>query len=609
MARVAVVVMPGMAEDGPALGPHLLQGALRERGHACDVLYLNLPFARSLGLPFYRALDRLSSLLPLEWCFAPSLFPQGLPPAEEYAARVLRRPELDLDRLLAARRAASDFILHAVTSVPWQTYDVVGFSSSFQQNTASLALAARLKEAHPGLPIALGGANAEEEMGRTIARLFPRVDAVFSGEADRTFPAWIDALAASDAGRMPKVPDPEPVTDMDGLPIPDFADYYDALARSRLDLAPSSTHLRLELSRGCWWGERAHCTFCGLNGATMSWRRKSTDRFLAELDTMKRWPTRSVLLTDNILDARAAEEFLPRLAEAKTGFRFFAEIKAPLPAATATLLAEAGVRRIQPGLESLATPSLGRMRKGTRAVENVAVLIHALRTGIAATWNLLVGFPRETAEDLDTMTALIPLLHHLPPPLGLYPVEIHRFAPLHADRERLGVGPIRPAPAYEHAYALSAEEREGLAYVFERTTDDWPDAYVAAAARLADAVDAWRLRACSGHSQLFYLDDGRTLHGLDTRACARERRWTADGGQRALLLSCQEPRRLPVDSHALAALKARRLMIELDGHALALPIASDVTIEGGETDNALAIAEQLHAGRLKQLVAEAGGGA
>ena len=27
----------------------------------------------------------------------------------------------------------------------------------------------------------------------------------------------------------------------------------------------------VETSRGCWWGERMHCTFCGLNGATMAY--------------------------------------------------------------------------------------------------------------------------------------------------------------------------------------------------------------------------------------------------------------------------------------------------------------------------------------------------
>ena len=35
-----------------------------------------------------------------------------------------------------------------------------------------------------------------------------------------------------------------------------------------------------ETARGCWWGERQHCTFCGLNGATMAFRSKTPERVL-----------------------------------------------------------------------------------------------------------------------------------------------------------------------------------------------------------------------------------------------------------------------------------------------------------------------------------------
>lgn len=319
---------------------------------------------------------------------------------------------------------------------------------------------------------------------------------------------------------------------------------------------------------------------------------------------MTRWPTRSVLLTDNILGSDVSEDLLPALREARTGFRFFAEVKVPLGGRDAQALCEAGVRRIQPGIESLATSSLGRMRKGTRAVENIALLAHATDAGVATTWNLLIGFPRETAADLDRMTALVPLLHHLPPPVGLFPVEIHRFAPLFEERERLGVGPVRPAAAYRHAHALSPADLESLAYFFERAEDDWPDEYIAAAARLADAVDEWRIRARAGSCCLLYVDDGHTLHGIDTRESALESRWTATGSLRAFLLACREPQTRPEDTHALAALTARRLVVELDGRALSLPLPAHVHVEAGQVDHALDIAQQLHAGRMRMLVAE-----
>ena len=47
---------------------------------------------------------------------------------------------------------------------------VVGFSSTFQQNTASFALARRLKQRYPGIVTVFGGANFDGEMGLELVR-------------------------------------------------------------------------------------------------------------------------------------------------------------------------------------------------------------------------------------------------------------------------------------------------------------------------------------------------------------------------------------------------------------------------------------------------------
>ena len=44
--------------------------------------------------------------------------------------------------------------------------------------------------------------------------------------------------------------------------------------------------LLFETSRGCWWGAKSHCTFCGLNGETMAFRSKSPRRALDELEQL-----------------------------------------------------------------------------------------------------------------------------------------------------------------------------------------------------------------------------------------------------------------------------------------------------------------------------------
>ena len=72
---------------------------------------------------------------------------------------------------------------------------MVGFTSTFEQNIASLALAQRLAAAHPSVLIVFGGANWEGEMGVALHRRFGFVDVVVSGEADLSFPALVRELA------------------------------------------------------------------------------------------------------------------------------------------------------------------------------------------------------------------------------------------------------------------------------------------------------------------------------------------------------------------------------------------------------------------------------
>src|ERR1035438_353337 len=69
-----------------------------------------------------------------------------------------------------------------VDTFPWHQAAIVGFSSTFQQNTASFALARRLKERYPDIFTIFGGANFDGDMGLEFVRT-------------------LDSLAASSAAR------------------------------------------------------------------------------------------------------------------------------------------------------------------------------------------------------------------------------------------------------------------------------------------------------------------------------------------------------------------------------------------------------------------------
>ena len=209
-ARVALVSMPYGALERPSLGLGLLQAALRSRSIPCQTHYLGFTFADFIGVDEYVF---MSGALPYtafagDWSFTAAAF--GEAASTGYIDDVLRDIwRLDDDavrRVLAVRAHAEPFLEHCLRAVDWGGVDVVGFTSTFEQNVASLALARRLKDAHPGLVVAFGGANWEGEMGEELLARFPFVDLVCSGEADESFPAAVEAIAAGTLTRRRRRP-------------------------------------------------------------------------------------------------------------------------------------------------------------------------------------------------------------------------------------------------------------------------------------------------------------------------------------------------------------------------------------------------------------------
>src|SRR5262249_30885545 len=160
--------------------------------------------------------------------------------------------------------------------------------------------------------------NCEGVMGAETLRQFAFVDAVVSGEADLVFPELVrrtlageplsDVPGVRSRGRLEqevavgRVPNPPAGTRAGVRPDPDSAAYVGRFRESRLDRS-WQPGLFVETSRGCWWGERMHCTFCGLNGATMTYRSKSPRRAVDEMVALKaRYPEGDIQVVDNILD-------------------------------------------------------------------------------------------------------------------------------------------------------------------------------------------------------------------------------------------------------------------------------------------------------------------
>ncbi len=585
MTDVLLVSMPFGPLFSPSLALSLLQPQVCARGLTCDIEYFTLPFGERIGQSLYSKIcsehRAMSRAFVGEWIFSHALFDWSPLHDERYLAEVLMQPPAwlgrnptrppspgDLRAILKARDASAAFTDWCADRIAAAQPRIVGFTSVFQQHLASLALAKRVKARLPGTFIVVGGANCEATMGVETVRQFPYVDAVVSGEADQVFAdlatrvvrqqpiAGIPGVVTQASAAAPIQSRPAPtapaVTDLDALPYPQFADFFAQFGRSRFseDWQPS---VFVETSRGCWWGERMHCTFCGLNGATMAYRSKSAPRALAELTHLATsHPGCDIQVVDNILDLKYFKTLLPELAERKLNVSLFYETKSNLKKEQVRLLRDAGVMTIQPGIESFSNRVLKQMKKGVSGLQNIQLLKWCKEMGIHPIWNFLIGFPQESPDDYFAMADLATRVCHLPQPSGVSVIRLDRFSPNFDQSGQLGFARLRPLPFYEFIYDLPEVARHNLAYYFAYDYKVPQDV-----ARYADPlvrkVHAWK--TTWRHAELVSVDLDDRLLLFDTRPNAKAQVSVLTGEDRALYLTCDAI----TDASALDGSSAGRL--------------------------------------------------
>jgi len=607
-SKVLLVVMPFASSERPALGVSLLKAHLCRDGFVCDVAYLDLAFAETIGREAYeRIADGLPvRALPGEWVFAEALWgaTSGLP--DSYVDDVLRARwrigNDDVDLVRRARELAPGFLESSLATVPWADYDVVGFSSFAAQNLASLALARLVKRRFPDLSIVFGGANWQGRPGLRLHREFPFVDLACSGEADVSFPllmrllsgdrtvrlGQIPGLVYRDAGTSRANPEGEPVADLDGLPLPDYSDFY-AARHEHAGVRSALPSLTVETSRGCWWATTGPCSFCGMDGRERVYRSKSADRVIAELrELTARWPCAFIHLADTVVSPAFLDQVLPAVAADPLPARLFFEVRPELTKAQIGTIAAVRAE-IQPGIESFSDHVLRLMHKGTRALENIRLLKWCRAAGIKVHWNLLHGLPGETAGDYEAMLEILPALRFLAAPTR-ETVSVDRYSPYFEEPERHGIARLRALDVYRYLYPFPEHVVADIAYAFDyecaadRTLPDVADA-------LDDEVGRWRRESHLGDLRIVRESPG-AMTLLDKRPIAAQRTVELDELESLLYRACDDIDELgtlrsrahkarpdwtdgAVDA-ALTSLVERRLMVRIGERylSLALPPAT-----------------------------------
>jgi len=555
------------------------------------VHYANLWFAERFSV----ALDQRVQGVPTEcllgeWIFSAALFPQFQPERPAFYARIPNRWPGLVEEVEQLREQASGFVDQCARRVLEDRPRIVGCSSMFQQQCASLALLRRIKQLAPEVITLLGGANCEGSMGKAVHEEFEWVDYVVSGEADLVFPQLcqcllhgrpVDLPGVRGRGLEPPRVDRIVLERMDDSPCPDYDDYFEELRGSSLRevIQPG---LLVETSRGCWWGQKHHCTFCGLNGTGMNFRSKSAARVLDDFARLaERHGIGKFEVVDNIIDLGHIKTVLPRLAE-HGQYSLFYETKANLKHAQLELMARAGVRWLQPGIESLHDEVLKLMDKGTSGLINVQLLKWCREFGIRLSWNMLVDLPGEQEHWYAEVLEWLPLLAHLQPPSGANPVRFDRFSPYFYRPEKYDLD-LQPLSAYHFIFPPEVREVGELAYFFEdpRSADRRLNEQKLnpTLRRLRGEIDGWARTFFAGLPPILSLDDdGQTLSLLDTRPCRPSLRQSLDGLARRFYLACDGVSGLASlsDSLGVPLAELEGLADELQGRKLLLRQGSKV---------------------------------
>lgn len=579
---LTLISMPYVHTPRPPLAMGILPAILKQAGFRVETLYANLLFAERIGWYMQAIVNTHKNLFIPEFLFAETVFP-GTGRVDAFLQELVKQNWQGKrfvnnghgEHLGWYCQEANRFTRETAEAVLEQKPAIVGCSSTFLQQVPSLGLLRLIKEQSPETITLLGGANCEGIMGQAVHRLCPWVDYVVSGDADGLITSLIQGILNSGTKLKPEHtpvgvytpahrdrnyqahPLENGITravfrDLDSLPVPDFKGFFKTLQRCPRIKESIRPALTAESSRGCWWGQKQGCRFCGLNGVASGYVAKSPEKTMSELRQMSReYGITQFSMVDNIMEADYFSTFLPLLSEAGKPFRLFYETRSNLSRPEFEAMRKAGINWIQPGIESLSSELLQHMNKGVRAWQHVRLLKLSLEYGVRLQWFILYSFPGEKSHWYKEMAELIPYLHHLQPPHSLIPMQLGRFSAYYEHAREYDIEAIAP-PMAKYCYPFRGQDLLDLMTSFEPRDERVElDHNILSffmedpAVRSLRGVGAdWILAFWQGNGQrpiLQFEDDGRTLRVYDTRRIATAETHEFSGAKRRLYrVLCEE---------------------------------------------------------------------
>ncbi len=615
---VCFVSMPFAEIYLPSVAPALLKACLTRAGIKSVIQHEYIYFAKYCGITYFNRTIFASADFQIgEMIFARAAHGKPLRSLEEYADWLINRrlawagassEDLErgrwwLDNLPALQVKAAAFIEEAAARVMAHRPKIVALASMFQQINANIALVRRLKQEKDPPIILIGGSNCMGDAGVAFIEHIKETDYVFLGEADEVFadvcarllkegeipPEELPFGVLSRCSKRPQSPVCRVTKDAESIPTPDFDDFI----RTYKELFPDreTPRVMMEGSRGCWWGAKKPCAFCGLNGPTRSYREKTASHVADELAALsRRYPEAKIcVFTDSILSYRQMKELPAALKAKRISLRIFTELKSNLTAADVRALSSAGFFQFQPGVESLQDDVLRLMNKGCRAIKQIETLKNCRVYHIMLTWNLLCGFVGEKDEYYAEMADLLPKLMHLSPPNHFIHIIYQRYGEYTENPERYGLE-LRTGTAYDFVFA-DRDFIERTAFQFEPAGEEPLRDYYDCTrkgpgyARVHAYAKQW-LNERFNPQRLDMEDTAAGVFIYDMRTIARHAVYHLEGLQAEVYRACRAVRseaslRKEFSGYggevqaALDYLTEENLMVHIGGEYLALAVDTD----------------------------------
>ncbi|MGO8925637.1 MAG: RiPP maturation radical SAM C-methyltransferase, partial [Limisphaerales bacterium] len=376
--KVVLVSMPWAQVGVPSIALGILAAICHEEHVPVATLYPNMDLVAMMGIQRAQAMgEALETTGLTEHLFACDLFDAQTLNSDRFIEELMPGLPEDWQKLFEipfVKRLRDEmipaFLKATLKRILGEKPKVVGFTAPYVQVMASLALARGLKEARADLQILAGGASFDSEVGQEYHRALPGIlDHVFIGEAEESFREYLRRLSAGKPtrgiagvtylanGRVRLIPKQQ-LMDLNQSPVPDYDGYFLETERilRETDIKIPFKCLPIEGSRGCWWGQKSRCLFCGVPGESMRFSEKDAVRVISEILSLSvKYHVLKFHAADLIISRTSRGAIFKKLKELDLGIELFFETRFDLSKEEIALMRDAKVHQIQPGIESLST--------------------------------------------------------------------------------------------------------------------------------------------------------------------------------------------------------------------------------------------------------------